>query len=220
MRSTTVVGAGLAAALVFAGLVACASDPAESAPASVWVSSTDLSADTDALPVSIMEASFVVDMGDKPSVVGLVDYVFAAKVISRDGVIYRDVTTVRTENGVKQVGEPYTQYTVEVIDNIKGTLKKNQPMPILKEGGVAMDGASVYLFEGDQLPKADSYFIFLGLAQPDGSITISGPNTTVTLNATSKHAIVSSDAYKQYAQAMRNEIPFKRDRSTSKYEEQ
>jgi len=186
----------------------------------VWVPATEISANADALPVSTMEASFVVDMNDTNATVGLVDYVFAAKVISQDGVRYLDVTTVRTEDGVKQVGSPYTQYTVEVIDNIKGKLKKNQPFPVLKEGGLAMDGASVYLFEGDQLPVAGAYYILLGNAQPDGSIILSGPNTTVTLDAGSKQEIVSSDAYKQYAKAVQNQTPFSRDRSKSTYEEQ
>jgi hypothetical protein len=107
-----------------------------------------------------------------------------------------------------------------VIDNLKGKLKKNTPLPIFKEGGIAMDQASVYLYEDDELPRTGSYYIFLGFAQPDGSIIVSGPNSNILIDASNQQEIVSSPQYQRYTQAVRNEIPFDRVRSVSKYAEQ
>ncbi len=53
-------------------------------------------------------------------VVGLVDYVFVAKVIHNEGTIYKDVVMIEDKEGIpKELGSPYT---IEVVDNIKGRL--------------------------------------------------------------------------------------------------
>jgi hypothetical protein len=182
--------------------------------------SADIKNNIDELPISYMKGSFVVDMENKNETVGLVDYVFVAKVISNNKTIYKDIVTMETENGeAKEVGTPYTQYTIEVIDNIKGKLKKNNSFEILKHGGIEQELESIYIFEDDVLPQENNYYIFLGYAQDDGTILISGPNSNILLNANSKQEIVSSNEYKEYKKAFKNEIKFERERSKSNFEE-
>ncbi len=227
MISLRKIAMAISLAAILTGTSSCGS------PADVPGSSVSLgpvgAAETDLgpLPISPMDGSFVVDMENPDATVGLVDYVFVAQVLSYDGVKYPDLTTMPRDDGsFEQVGTPYSEYTIEVIDNLKGKLKKNQPLPIVKEGGIALNEKSVYLFEDDQLPQPGAFYIFLGFAQSDssmlggGSILISGPNSSVPLDANSKSQIVSSREYKDYVKAVKNQILFERERAKSQYEEQ
>jgi hypothetical protein len=176
---------------------------------------------TSELPIQPMRGSFVIDVNNKKETVGLADYVFVGKVVSNKGTIYKNVVTMEDENGKpKEVGSPYTNYTIEVIDNIKGKLKKNTPLEVQKQGGVTQDNKAIYVFENDSLPEVNKYYIFLAYAQKDGSILISGPNSNTILNASDKQDIVSSAEYKAYKDAFENQITkVKRERYTSKFEE-
>ncbi|WP_145131662.1 DUF4179 domain-containing protein [Paenibacillus sp. Y412MC10] len=181
--------------------------------------------DISKLPVQQMRGSFVYDVNDKSEAVGISDYVFVGKVVSNNGTTYRDIVTVEDENGdPKEVGTPYTSYTIQVLDDIKGKLKKDVPIDILKHGGITQDKQSVFVFENDELPEADKSYIFLGYAQPDGSILISGPNSNIPLDVTetqlTKQNLNSSKEYQEYQEAFQfQDTKFKRERFTSKYEE-
>ena len=185
------------------------------------VLTADLGVDISRLPIDYLHGSFSIDVSDKDANVGVADYVFVARVISDDKTIYKDVVTMEAQaGGTKQVGDPYTQYTVEVIDNIKGKLKKNQPIQILKYGGITMDKQSVVVFEDDEMPQENHYYIFLGLGQPDGSLLVMGPYSNQLLDVASKQEIVSSSDYTAYKKAVQNEIKYTRNRFPSIYEDQ
>ena len=130
------------------------------------------------LSISRIAASFMFDTTNPRESVGMCDYVFVGKVISYDGVQYKHVIQMET----KTVGSPHTEYTIQVLDNIKGKLITKEPIHILKEGGVSQDGKSVYLYERDQLPESGKEYVFLGYAQPDGSIIVSGPESSVLVS--------------------------------------
>ncbi|HHY72372.1 MAG TPA: hypothetical protein GX497_03935 [Bacillus bacterium] len=182
------------------------------------------SVDISKLPVYPIRGSFVYDVNNKNEAVGISDYVFVGKVVSNNGTIYKDVVTMEDENGKpKEVGTPYTSYTIEVVDNIKGKLKKDSPIDVLKHGGVTQDNKAVFVFENDELPEANKFYIFLGYAQKDGSILISGPNSNILLNTSAnqlKQNINSLKEYQEYRKAFQDEIiKVKRERFTSKFEE-
>ena len=85
------------------------------------------------LPIHQMHASFVYDTDNIREAVGICDYVFVAKVVSCDGTEYRNVITTEDEKGnPKEVGSPYTNYTIQVLENIKGELITDKPIPIVK----------------------------------------------------------------------------------------
>lgn len=90
------------------------------------------------LPIHQMHASFVYDTDNIREAVGICDYVFVAKVVSCDGTEYRNVITTEDEKGnPKEVGSPYTNYTIQVLENIKGELITDKPIPIVKQGGIS-----------------------------------------------------------------------------------
>jgi len=144
------------------------------------------------LPVSRITASFMFDTTNPRESVGMCDYVFVGRVISYDGVQYKH----EIQRGTKTVGSPHTEYTIQVLDNIKGKLITKEPIHILKEGGVAQDGNSVYLHERDLLPESGKKYVFLGYAQPDGSIIVSGPESNIPVSENNSTIDKYYDAYK------------------------
>lgn len=173
------------------------------------------------LPVYPMRATFVYDVDDMQQAVGIADYVFVGEVISCDGIEYRDVVTMEDGMGnMKEVGSPYTTYTVNVVENLKGNLVTEEPISITKQGGVSQDQDAVYVFEDDELPVAGNTYIFLGYAQEDGSILISGPNSNILYTNISTYSVDKNSEYQEYKTAVENEIvPVERERYTSIYED-
>ncbi|MGE8203065.1 cell surface protein [Heyndrickxia sp. NPDC080065] len=136
-----------------------------------------------------------------------------------EGTEYKFPVTVETENGSKEVTSPYTNYSITVIDNIKGKLKKNTAIPMQKSGGISEDKNLYILYEDDLLPEGGKCYIFNTYNQPDGSILISRPNSNIELDITSKNKIVSSKEYKNYKKAVKNQVKSDRQRFISKYSE-
>ena len=128
----------------------------------------------------------------------------------------------------KEVGSPYTNYTIQVLENIKGELITDKPIPIVKQGGISEKQDAIYLFENDSLPSENSIYIFLAYAQEDGSLLISGPNSNVMCNDSNMYSINSVseeksvteyDEFITYKDANDNEIiPVDRERYKSIYE--
>ncbi len=59
------------------------------------------------LPIDVMEGSFAFNTHDPCEAVGSCDYVFVGRVVSYDGVRYL--------YPIKDIGCPYTDYSVQVI---------------------------------------------------------------------------------------------------------
>lgn len=177
--------------------------------------------DTDALPIFPMRGTFVYDINNIKEAVGICDYVFVAEVISNDETRYKDVVVMEDENGQpREVGTPYTYYTIDVMENIKGSLTTDESIEVVKHGGISQTRDSIIVFENDELPKEGNIYIFSGYAQKDGSILLSGPNSNVLINTNARQTIHSSSAYQEYIYAVENEIiPIQRERFSSVYEE-
>lgn len=180
--------------------------------------------DVDSLPIKTMKGSFVYDTTNIKEAVGIVDYVFVGNVVSNDGTVYEDIVAMEDKNGrTKEVGTPYTNYTVRVLDNIKGELQTNDQIQVVKQGGIAQDRKSILVFENDALPKAGQNYIFLAYAQPDGSLLISGPDSNIPITSSASRLNAENAAsfteYAAYKEACENEIvPVERERYTSVYE--
>ena len=172
------------------------------------------STDADVLPIKTIQASFVYDPWDINESVGLVDYVFVGQVVSNDGTEYRRLIPMENEDGTtRMVGVPYTIYTVQVLSNIKGNLRLDEPFSIVKHGGISQNHSEVWVYEDDCLPAEDGTYIFLAFAQQDGSLLISGPNSNILMDNATYQTI-----YENYVDAYEHEIIFERDRYTSIYE--
>lgn len=166
--------------------------------------------DPDALPVNIRTASYAYDISDKRVAVGAADYVFVGQVLRREGVTYEDPVPMELEDGsMVEVGNPYTHYTVQVLENMKGTLRTEKPIEIVKDGGAAQDGKAVYLYEKDCLPQTGKVYLFLAYTQEDGSLLISGMNSNIPIDVeknSSKQVVKNADIYQEYKTAIKNEI--------------
>lgn len=183
--------------------------------------------DVSTLPIYEMRGTFVYDTSDIREAVGIVDYVFVGSIVSNDGTTYEDTVVMEDENGrPKEVGTPYTHYTVQVNDNIKGELQTEATIAITKHGGVMQDNNGVFLFENDTLPEVGQTYVFLAYAQPDGSLLISGPDSNVLIEGTvsplseQSMGLDANETYKAYETAYENEIiPVQRERYISVYED-
>ncbi|MGM9522693.1 MAG: hypothetical protein ACI3VB_09475 [Oscillospiraceae bacterium] len=183
------------------------------------------------LPIDYMYADLAYDPSDLRTLVGLVDYVFIGTVIDQDEeTIYDNYS----EHNGKVFADPFTGYTVQVTENIKGNLRTDEPIYILKDGGIELDGKSVLLYSGDSFPQVGCTYIFSGIAQHwNGGIMLSGPGTNVLLEAaadsnTAADASATDSAVSYSAESLSkideflaaydDEIVFNRDRAVSVYE--
>ena len=163
--------------------------------------------DPSTLPIYRLDGSPMYDPSNPKEAVGICDYVFVGKVVSNDGTQYRDKILVEDEKGKPiEVGTPYTDYTVVVTDNIKGNLQTDEPITIIKRGGIINTGKAVIVFENDFLPEEGNLYIFLGYAQEEGWILISGPNSNIALEIPDGQTAKSTSEYQTYEEAFLNEI--------------
>lgn len=126
-----------------------------------------------------IRGSYIIDTSDPRQLAGDAGYVFVATVEDYH-TEYLDPATLESESGgTKVVKNPYTSYTVQVIENIKGELTTAQPISLLKRGGLAENKRAYYIFENDFLPEVGGTYIFYAYGQKDGSLLVSGPNSNV-----------------------------------------
>lgn len=167
------------------------------------------------LPIHYIEVSYVIDIENHREVVGFGDYVFVAKVIEETETIHRNVEWIH----FKKTSMPYTVYSITVIENLKGNIKKNIPIEIERFGGVNIDNDSVSLPRGDVLLEAGAYYIFIASSDHDGSLGQAAPTAAIKLDVESENEIISSEEYKDYIKHCEEEIVFGRQRFKSRYEE-
>lgn len=160
--------------------------------------------------VGYVHASYAFDVNNLNQFVGSADNVFVGYVDKIEGTEYKFPSTVENETGTRTLSSPHTNYSITLIDNLKGKLKKNQPIPLQKSGGISEDGSMQVIFENDILPEEGKYYIFSTLNQPDGSILAAGANTTIPLDVNAKSDIVSSKEYKDFKKAIKNQVKLER----------
>lgn len=172
----------------------------------------DKAVDAENLPISYLHADFLVDTDNPREVVGAADYYFVAKIDQVVGTTYKNPVTIETENGHKEVADPYTNYKITVTENIKGNLNTDSPIEIVKAGGIAQDKKSILLYENDTLLEVGQSYIITAFAQHDGSLLIAGPNSSERITS----AKMSKNDYKQYYE---EEVEVTRERYSSKYDQ-
>ncbi len=171
------------------------------------------------ITTSYLRATYTIDYSDMNAVVGDADYVFIGTVVSNDGTVYKD--TIISGESKKEYSNPYTNYTVNVTENIKGNLITSKSIPIQKSGGLSKDGSEYIIYEGDELPIVGNSYIFFAYAQPDGTLLISGPVSNMNLNSNPRGRSVSSEQSNEYAEvveACNNQIDSGRERFKASYE--
>lgn len=132
-----------------------------------------------------ISGSCTIDVYNPKAVVGDVDYVFVGYVNEKNDTVYRF-----------QKDDPYTNYSVIILENIKGNLVKDEPISIQKYGGISKDGDCILLAEDDYLPEQGKIYIFTVRVQDDGCLLVSGPNSSIVLEDVINQKIdVNTDNY-------------------------
>lgn len=137
-------------------------------------------------------SSYIFDLKDLNKVTSYADYVFIGKVNEIEGTTYENIQKIKLDGNEKTIASTYTDYKITVIENLKGKLKKNTPLPIQKEGGIDYDQKSISLLEDDFLPENGKYYIFVVYVQKDGTLLIPGginmntPLTELEINSAEK----------------------------------
>ena len=121
------------------------------------------------LPIERIECSYLVDFYDPVVRVSSADYAFIGNVVKNNGCEYED-------------GErPYTNYDIRVIKNLKSELRMDIDIPIIKWGGISVDGSCYEVYGDDFLPKEGDVCIFIAYGTEEGELSVGGPNSTLLL---------------------------------------
>ena len=118
---------------------------------------------------SLVCVEWIFDINDKNKVVGFHDYVFVGEVKSVVGTGY---TQVDFSDGLRMFSQPYTQYEIRVIENLKGELKTDEDIPLKKHDGAYPFSKTVSMMEGDNLPDVGECYIFICSADEEGELNI------------------------------------------------
>ncbi len=153
-----------------------------------------------------MTSDTAVNLYDPREVVGVSDYVFVCRVIEMHDYVHeksgRDFPEV-----IYYYDMPFTECIVEIVKNIKGTLNEGAETSFYKVGGINHSKTAIYLDEDDIMPEVGKYYIFTGMAHPDGTMTGGGTNGTIALeDGIDKNNLETSAIYQKYVDAYNNQI--------------
>jgi len=112
------------------------------------------------LPVEYRSGSYL-DVSTPKKAIGASEYVFIAKINSILRTEYRYPTEIADGLRTKTVSDPYTIYSVTVIENIKGNLIKTIDIEVEQMGGMAEDNKSYSFLEDTGLLNIGEYYILL-----------------------------------------------------------
>lgn len=147
-----------------------------------------LKANSVKLPICNLNASYSINVQDPTVLMGDADFCFIANVDSFVGTNYLHPVDISDAHGTRTVSLPYTQYKVSVLESIKGQITKDQKINLSKAGGISESQLEYYLYEKDFLPAVGGTYIFFAYVQPDGSLLVSGENSTQVLRTANQAA--------------------------------
>lgn len=160
--------------------------------------SKSVSAEDSVIPISRIQGSFAINVHDQRELVAFADHVFVGKVLKNEGYEYI-------------YSSPYTNYTVQVLENIKGNLIMDKGIPIVKQGGLSKDGSYYEMFEDDELPAEKGIYIFYAYVQKDGSLLATGPNSGIKIDipadGSSSEAPGGTNQNEEFGVESNSEIP-------------
>ena len=146
------------------------------------------------IEISEVMGCYTIDVHSYEALAGNADYVMIGKVVDELGVDYKWPVMKENEDGTQtELTKPYTKYSVEVIENLKGELSQEEPIIITKKGGITKDGKFCDLYESDTLPVEGNEYVFYVYAQEDGRNLVSGPNSSIPLSDNHKELSTISE---------------------------
>ena len=146
------------------------------------------------IEISEVMGCYTIDVHSYEALAGNADYVMIGKVVDELGVDYKWPVMKENEDGTQtELTKPYTKYSVEVIENLKGEFSQEEPIIITKKGGITKDGKFCDLYESDTLPVEGNEYVFYVYAQEDGRNLVSGPNSSIPLSDNRKELSTISE---------------------------
>ena len=146
------------------------------------------------IEISEVMGCYTIDVHSYEALAGNADYVMIGKVVDELGGDYKWPVMKENEDGTQtELTKPYTKYSVEVIENLKGELSQEEPIIISKDGGITKDGKFCDLYESDTLPVEGNEYVFYVYAQEDGRNLVSGPNSSIPLSDNHKELSTISE---------------------------
>ena len=177
------------------------------------------------IEISEVMGCYTIDVHSYEALAGNADYVMIGKVVDELGVDYKWPVMKENEDGTQtELTKPYTKYSVEVIENLKGELSQEEPITITKKGGITKDGKFCDLYESDVLPVNGNEYVFYIYAQEDGRNLVSGPNSSIPLSDNRKELSTISEKamldresiLEKVRNGVANQIETDREKRTSK----
>ena len=177
------------------------------------------------IEISEVMGCYTIDVYSYEELAGNADYVMIGKVVDELGVDYKWPVMKENEDGTQtELTKPYTKYSVEVIENLKGEFSQEEPITITKDGGITKDGKFCDLYESDTLPVEGNEYVFYVYAQEDGRNLVSGPNSSIPLSDNHKElSTISEEArldresiLEKVRNGVANQIDTGREKRTSK----
>jgi len=166
-----------------------------------WKSSTN---EGGKVRITRSSAEWAFDVYDPELVAFCASYMFV-------GFVQEELETVYGDSMI-----PDTKYSVINISNIKGNLKLNEKIEILKEGGKSQwDSKHIMLMEDDILPEVGKAYIFIAAAEVKDSdikgLRVASPTQCIPITSadittkSSAKEITQTKEYQTYLEAYKNE---------------
>lgn len=143
------------------------------------------------LPINYISASYAYDTSTPEKTTGVADYSFIAKINGILRTEYRYPSQVVRDGEEVTVYDPYTVYSVDVIENIKGEITQNTSIEIVLHGGISEDGKSYVFMEGMEFLNVGEYYILLPYTASDGRLGISNKTSIVSLGLLTESEIAT-----------------------------
>ena len=130
---------------------------------------------------------------------------FVAKVNKILRTEYRNPVEVEIGIGQSVIQkDPYTIYEIEVVENLKGNLKTNEPIEFVQYGGINEDGKSYSLLaDSSFLNVGDYYLLMVGVIPDTLEIEISDNNRMICLG---KDLVKAENMINTYKGLISNEV--------------
>lgn len=162
------------------------------------------------LPVTISQVLFLHNTSIPERTVGVSDYVFVAKINKILRTEYKNPTEVQVNLFKKKtITTPYTVYSIDVIENIKGNLITTESIEYMQYGGLDEDKKGYTFMRDTSLLNEGEYYILLAetFGGHGGIIEVTDSNRRIPLG--SDYNLESKTIYdtiNRYKQAYQNEI--------------
>lgn len=145
--------------------------------------------------IEYLKSSMVFDPSNYNLLVGYADNVFVGKVNKVIDIEEKNGINEKQKDGstLKVSGDPYTNFEVIVLENIKGNLVTDKPIVVQKFGGVLKDNPNkLILQDGDIFLDAGNVYIFVTCSQKNGNMLARGEGSNFLLEKNNNNSRLPS----------------------------